>query len=189
MIADLEAAHAVTNRLFATAVEPGLLVEQLHAKRELGIAESIAAWRAWLAENLEQTLALDELTPAHFAWLFPMGGRGSADRESPVIGRRELCAVVAADPVLADALSRSFDRAMGLLGLVDRAGQLEWAGKPMPWAIRTRLDRRVYRMLRSVHNAGLRSRSEALMAFLERELDGDPARAEALSWYRHQVAS
>ena len=32
-------------------------------------------------------------------------------------------------------------------------------------------------------------RTRMLMEFLERELGGDPARAAALGWYRHQVAS
>ena len=69
------------------------------------------------------------------------------------------------------------------------SGRLQWRADPLSWASGTSHDRRAYRLLRSTHNAGLRTRSGMLVAFLEAELGGDPTRAEALSWYRHQCAS
>jgi len=44
-------------------------------------------------------------------------------------------------------------------------------------------------LLRSVHSAGLQTEAQKLFSFVERELGGDAARAEALAWYRHQLAS
>ena len=94
--------------------------------------------------------------------MFQASGRSSADPAAPVIGRRVLI----------------------VPGLVERAGALQWRNEPAAWASRPRQDRRVYRMLRSVHNAGLERRAGLLLAFLE--VVAQPA---ALAWYRHQVAS
>ena len=93
------------------------------------------------------------------------------------------------DLALKQGMRRAFARMMVALGLEDRAGALVWRAEPLPWALGRKHDRRVYRLLRSVHSAGLHVEAQKLMSFLERELSRDAARAEALSWYRHQVAS
>jgi hypothetical protein len=87
------------------------------------------------------------------------------------------------------AVAAAFDWVVQILGLVDRDGALHWRDGPQVWALGTKHDRRVYRMLRCVHNVGLDDRAQMLMRFLERELGRDPARADALAWYRHQLAS
>ena len=184
MIANLVAAHDVSDRLFATAIDPDVVVARLRTEREDRIAEDSLRWRAWLEANIDRPLGL-----ADVPWLFPTGGRSTTDPTAPVIGRRELRALVAGDRWLADAMGQAFDQVIGALGLVERAGRLRWREEPLPWAMANRHDRRVYRMIRSVHNAGLRAPSAMLMALLEDELAGDPRRADALSWYRHQVAT
>ena len=143
------------------------------------MSQSIARWRAWLDAHLDGPTTIDDVP-----WAFPTGGRSSSTPNAPVIGRRELRALVDGDAALRDAMARAFNRVVGLLGLIERAGRLVWRAEPHTWASGTRQDRRVYRMLRSVHNAGLERQAGLLMAFLELV-----ARPEALSWYRHQVAS
>lgn len=44
-------------------------------------------------------------------------------------------------------------------------------------------------MLRCLHVAGLNTQAYMLMALLVDELAGDARCAEALAWYRHQLAS
>lgn len=190
---ELQAANAVSDSLFATTLDPYLVALQRRQERRQRIAASVARWHAWLEANLESTLALSnieiELRPAVVAWWFPTGGQSRHDPEAPVIGRHALLTEVESSRALRTAMCRAFDRMMSVLGLAERDGRLRWLAEPRPWALGARHDRRVYRMLRSMHSAGLQPRSAMLMAFLEAELAGDPKRAEALAWYRHQVAS
>jgi hypothetical protein len=181
---ELQAANAVSDSLFATSIDPDVLADDLRHGREQRIAEDALRWRAWLEPNIDRPLDLVDVP-----WLFPIGGRSSANPCAPVIGRRELRALVDSDPWLAHAMGAAFDGILAVLGLVEQDGSLHWIDAPRAWAMAARHDHRVYRMLRSVHNAGLRSRSAMLMNFFESELAGDPTRADALSWYRHQVAS
>jgi hypothetical protein len=51
------------------------------------------------------------------------------------------------------------------LVLEDSAGALAWRAEPLRWALGRKHDRRIYRLLRSVHSAGLR-RAQKLMSFL-----------------------
>ena len=162
------------------------------AQRAGSIAAAIVAWNLWRDEHLEATLALDdaelEQRSELIAWLFPTGGRSHAAPDAPVIGRRELRALAETDPATQNALRRSFARVALMLGLAATEGSLQWVSEPRAWAKAARYDWRVYRMLRCVHVAGLEE-AQQLMRFLTVELGDDPARAEALGWYRHQVAT
>lgn len=173
--------------------DPPSVADALAAHRSAIETANVASWRAWMSANLEPALALSdaeiERRPSLIAWLFPSGGASRAHPEAPVIGRRAMRRLVATDPALQDSLARAFDRMVAELGLEERQGALCWQAQPQRWAAARQRDWRVYRMLRCVHNAGLEARARMLMAFLEQELGGDPARAEALSWFRHQVAS
>ena len=163
--------------------------DRLPSERETSIAVDIARRRAWLDSDLADTLAgtgtgADAEVERRLSWMFPAGGRSSADPAAPVIGRREMRALAAADPALADTMGRAFDRVLIVLGLVEREGALQWRDEQEAWASRPRQDRRVYRMLRSLHTAGLERQAGLLMAFME-----VVAQPGALAWYRHQVAS
>jgi hypothetical protein len=161
-------------------------------QRAVGIASAISSWQRWREKHLEATLALADADLRRrcelISWLFPTGGRSRSAPDAPVIGRRELRALAEADPATRHALRRSFARVSKMLGLVATGDGLRWAREPQAWANAARHDRRVYRMLRCVHIAGLKE-AQQLMRFLVDEMGGDPARADALSWYRHQVAS
>ena len=53
-------------------------------------AKSIAVDIAWLASDLADTLAgSDAEVERRLSWMFPTGGRSSADPAAPVIGRRD----------------------------------------------------------------------------------------------------
>ena len=162
------------------------------AQRAVSIGTAISSWQSWCDNHLEATLSLDdaelERRPELIAWLFPTGGRSHAAPNAPVIGRRELRALAESDPAIQHVLRRSFARVARMLGLVTAEGRLQWAGEAQAWAQTVRRDSRVYRMLRCLHVAGLEE-AQPLMRFLVAELGGDPARAEALSWFRHQVAT
>jgi hypothetical protein len=172
--------------------DPIAFADALANQRAGSIAENVERWRAWMATELPELLALphDALAsrPGLWAWLFPTGSASRADPTAPRIGRRELAAAVEGDPVLRDALVAAFSRVLVPLDLVEVDGALTWREAPAAWALSTRCDRRVYRMLRCLHVAGLGREATMVMAFLGAELGGDPRRAEALSWYRHQVA-
>jgi hypothetical protein len=173
--------------------DPIAFADDLVARRAASIAANVAHWRAWVTSRLPEVLALPddalEARPGLFAWLFPTGASSRLEPDAPRIARRELAAAVESDQVLRDALGRAFDRALPLLGLVETDGALTWRDGPAAWALSPRYDRRVYRMLRCLHMAGLNAQACMLMAFLQRELGADPRRADALSWYRHQLAS
>ena len=173
--------------------DPIAFADDLAARRAASIAQNVARWRAWVTAELPRVLALPddalEARPGLFAWLFPTGAPSRLEPDAPRIARRELATAVAGDPELRDALARAFDRALPLLGLVEADGALAWREGPAAWALSARYDRRVYRMLRCLHVAGLDAHVCMLVALLERELGADARRAEALSWYRHQVAS
>ena len=189
---DLAAASAVTDRIVATDVDPLELAERLHREREERNRASIEKWRAWLAENLDRVLSLgdEEVSdPKVVVWLFPIGKQSRTDPGAPAITRGALRELVQGDPALKHAMRHAFYRLMTALGLQERAGALEWRAKPRPWALGRKHDRRVYRLLRSVHSAGLHGEARKLLGFLERELGGDATRAVALAWYRHQLAS
>ena len=121
--------------------------------------------------------------------MFPIGKRSVTDPEAPAISRGMLRNLVQNDLGLKDAMRRAFNRLMVALGLEERAGVLEWRAEALPWAAGRKHDRRVYRLLRSVHSAGLQAEAQKLFSFLERELGRDAARGEALAWYRHQLSS
>jgi len=181
-----------TDRVFASAVDPIGLAERLSREREERNQASMQKWRGWMTANLERVLALGDteiLDPHIVVWLFPIGKRSRTDPEAPAISRGALRQLVQGDPALKQGMRKAFDRVMAALGLADSAGALAWRAGPLPWALGRKHDRRVYRLLRSVHSAGLHVEAQRLMSFLERELSRDAARAEALSWYRHQIAS
>lgn len=181
VFASLAEAHAGSAAMFAISVDPELLADRLRSERDTSIAVDIARRRAWLDSDLADTLAGSDGDFEHWlAWLFPTGGRSSADPAAPVIGRREMRAL---GPQVSEPLARSFDRVLIVLGLVEREAALQWREQET-WASRPRQDRRVYRMLRSLHTAGLERQAGLLMAFME--VVAQPA---ALAWYRHQVAS
>ena len=180
LMQDLRTANPIPDRLFATSGDPVLLADEMRAARE---AANVARWRAWLIADLPAIT--DEEINARWRWMFPLGGRSRLDPTAPAIGRRAVRAAVDTDPALRQALLRAFRRALATLGLVVRDGALQWRHKPLAWALGAKHDRRVYRMLRSVHNAGLQAQAGMLMRFLEREVKS----AEALAWYRHQVAT
>jgi len=181
-----------TDRIFATAVDPIELVERLRREREERDQANIQKWRGWMIANLEEVLALGDtemLDPHIVVWLFPIGKRSRTDPEAPAISRGALRQLVQGDPTLKQGMRKAFDRMIAALGLEESAGALAWRAGPLQWALGRKHDRRIYRLLRSVHSAGLHVEAQKLMSFLERELSRDAARAEALSWYRHQVAS
>jgi hypothetical protein len=192
-VTDLQAANAISDSFFATTADPESIARELVDERRRRVADSILRWRVWIDVNLERTLALTDTeikgSPGLIAWWFPTGGRSRDDSSAPAISRRVLRAVVSSNPPLRAAMCRAFDRMVGFLGMVEHHGLLHWRDGPRPWATSSRHDRRVYRMLRSIHSAGLEQRTRMLMTFLEQELGGDPNRADALAWYRHQVAS
>ena len=182
----------VTDRISAPDVDPIELAERLHREREDRNQANMEKWRTWMAANLERVLALSDAEasdPRTVPWLFPTGARSRTDPEAPAISRGALRELVQRESALKQGMRRAFDRMMVALGLEDRAGALAWRAGPLPWALGRKHDRRVYRLLRSVHSAGLHTEAQKLMSFLERELGGDPARLHALRWYRHQVAS
>ena len=189
---DLAASHAITDRIFATDVDPIELAERLRREREERDRASIAKWRHWMAANLERVLALSDAEvsdPRLVVWLFPIGKQSRTDPHAPAITRGALRQLVQNDAELKQSVRKAFDRLMVALGLQERAGVLTWRARPLSWALGRKHDRRVYRLLRSVHSAGLHAEAQKLFRFLERELGGDPSRAEALAWYRHQLAS
>jgi hypothetical protein len=51
---------SVSDRIFATDVDPIELAERLRLKREESNQASIQKWRAWLAENLDRVLTLSD---------------------------------------------------------------------------------------------------------------------------------
>jgi len=173
--------------------DPIAFADDLAARRAASIAESVARWRAWVAVELPAVLALPDnalaARPGMFAWLFPTGSPSRLEPDAPRIARRELATAVEGEPALRDALERAFDRAVLFLGLVEADGVLIWREGPAAWALSTRYDRRVYRMLRCLHVAGLSDQAGMLMALLQHELGADARRADPLSWYHHQVAS
>ena len=173
--------------------DPIAFADDLAARRAASIAQNVTRWRAWVQDGLADALALPDdaiqARPGLFAWLFPTGASSRLEPDAPRIARRELAAAVGGDPALRDALERAFDRAVRFLGMVEAGGALMWRDGPAAWALGARYDRRVYRMLRCLHVAGLSAQAGMLMALLQRELGADPRRADALSWYRHQVAS
>jgi hypothetical protein len=175
------------------SIDPITFADDLVARRSASIATNVERWRAWVASDLPAVLTLPhdalEARPGLFAWLFPTGASSRLEPDAPRIARRELAAAANGDPALRDALERAFGRAVLLLGLVEVDGALTWREGPAAWALGARYDRRVYRMLRCLHVAGLSAQAGMLMAFLQRELDADAGRADALSWYRHQVAT
>jgi len=176
----------------ATDVDPIELAERLHRERQERDQASIEKWRTWMAANLDRVLALgDEQVsdPRIVPWLFPTGARSRTNPEAPAISRGALRQLVQADLALKQGMRQAFDRMMVALGLEDRAGALAWRAAPLRWALGCKHDRRVYRLLRSAHSAGLHAEAQKLMSFLDRELGGDVARGDALRWYRHQVAS
>jgi len=179
--------------LTTASLDPIAFGDDLAARRAASIAANVARWRAWVTSELPAVLALPdnalEARPGLFAWMFPTGARSRLEPDAPRIARRELAAAVAVDPLLREALGRAFDRAVQFLGLVEADGALAWREGPAAWALSARYDRRVYRMLRCLHVAGLSAQANLLMAFLQHELGADARRADALSWYRHQVAS
>jgi len=70
------ALSSVTDRIFATDVDPVVLAERLHRERQERDRASIEKWRAWMAANLDRVLALgdDEVSePRIVPWLFPTG--------------------------------------------------------------------------------------------------------------------
>ncbi len=173
--------------------DPIAFANELAARRVASIAQNVARWRIWVTSRLPEVLAMPddalEGRPGLFAWLFPTGAYSRLEPDAPRIARRELAAAVESDQALRDALAHAFDRALPLLGLVEADGALTWCDGPAAWALGARCDKRVYRMLRCLHVAGLGAQAGMLMAFLQRELGADARRAEALGWYRHQVAS
>jgi len=185
------AASTVNHRIVAE-VDPQLVAEQLRLEREESNRANVAKWRTWLADNLDRVLASSDAEvsqPQVVVWLFPIGKRSRTDPEAPFIGRGTLRETVLGDPALRNAMRRAFHRLMAALGLHERAGALVWRQERLPWALGRKHDRRVYRILRSVRSAGLDAEARKLLAFLEREMGADAARAEALAWYRHQWAS
>ncbi len=193
MVSDLEAVKAIYEQFFETNFDPEAFAEERSVERDASNMENVAKWRAWQRASLDETIALSDAAldqrPSAIAWMFPTGGRSHADPEAPVIGRRVLRATSVDDPELPSALLQSFSRVVRHLGLVERDGRLVWRAAPQAWAALPQRDWRVYRMLRCVHNAGLATQAAMLMKFLDRELGGDPARADALAWYYYQVAS
>ena len=186
------ALSSVTDRIFATDVDPVVLAERLHRERQERDRASIEKWRAWMAANLDRVLALgdDEVSePRIVPWLFPTGATSRTNPEAPAITRGALRELVQSDLALKQGMRRAFARMMVALGLEDRAGALVWRAEPLPWALGRKHDRRVYRLLRSVHSAGLHVEAQKLMSFLDRSLGGDAQRVDALRWYRHQIAS
>ena len=182
----------VTHRIVATVVHPEWFAEHLRVQREESNRVNVAKWRAWLAANLDRVLAMSdsEVSEPHLVvWLFPIGKRSRTDPEAPFISRGVLRETVLGDPTLRDAMRTAFGRVMAALGIEERAGALVWRQRPLPWALGRKHDRRVYRILRSLHSAGLDAEARKLLALLERDMGADAARAEALAWYRHQLAS
>ena len=155
------------------------------------MARSVSKWRTWMTTELDGVLALSDTElarrPDLIPWMFPTGSSCGHAVGAPIIGQRELRELGTAEPVLQTAQRRAFDRVMQMLGLEQTNGELRWRAGSQPWAQTPRRDWRVYRLLRSVHDMGLRTESSMLMRFLESELGGDPQRARALLWFRHQV--
>lgn len=191
---DLDAARAVSDLLHATEQEPISLADELSARRERRNDDGVARWRAWLAEHLDNTLALsdDELERRHdfIQWLFPLGSPSPFNRDAPVIGRHAMREAVSAEPALREALIRSWSRMLTFYGLAEDDSGLRWLQGPASWSRSiTHNDRRLSRMLHCLHSAGLTDQAGMLMAFLEQQFAGDAQHAERLSWWRHQVLS
>ena len=192
MHSDLASATATSDLFFVTQSDPVEFADRKRRQREIQTEHELVKWRAWLINNLDKTLELsaaDVGEPAIIAWLFPTGAHSRANPEAAAIPRRAMRAAVQGDAALQEAMRKAFDRVVCALGLVERDGALWWRAEALPWALGRAEDRRVYRMLRSVHSAGMDGSARMLMAFLERELGQDAARLEVLRWYRHQVAS
>lgn len=191
---DLDVARAVCDQFGATALDPDIVAQQRCFAREQRNETGVERWRTWLHENLADTLALSdaELERRHdfIQWLFPLGSRSPVNADAPVIGRHAMLAAVEADHELRDALLKAWARMLAFYGLAEDHSAIRWAYGPMPWAAApTHNDRRVSRMLHCLHSAGLDAQAMALMDFLQREFEGKPSRADALSWWRHQVVS
>lgn len=168
------------------------LANRLTRERQASIAANVERWRKWMATELPAILERDDGAvsgPSNVAMMFPIGGMSRSNPDAPRISRGALREAVQGDEALGLAMRVAFARQMIAFGLRDRGDWIEWRTAPRAWALGRTYDRRIYRILRSAHSAGLESEARKLMAFLERELGPDVQRHVALSFYRHQVAS
>ena len=175
-----------------SSIDPRAFVAQVRATRDQRIEASISAWRTWMLTKLDRVLAMTdadiEKNSAVFAHIFPLGERSRSAPFAPVIGRAAMRAAIQADPMLRYAMVKAWRRMLLFYGLTLREGRIDWIGPRLWWARRASAhDRKISRMLRCVHGAGITEQSTMLMAFLSAECADIPTRAEAVQWWRSQL--
>ncbi len=175
-----------------SSIDPRAFVAQVRAKRAERIEASIAAWRTWMQSKLDVALGLSDVEidkrADYFAWLFPLSERSRSAPLAPVIKRDVLRSAIQADPRLRLALVKAWRRGLQFYGLSIIDDRIDWVGARLWWARKASPhDRKISRMLRCMHCAGVTEQSRMLMDFLERECAGVAPRAEALAWWRSQL--
>lgn len=177
-----------------SSIDPRAFVAQVRQKSAERAEASVATWRAWMEAKLPAVLLLSdagiEARADLTAWMFPLSERSRTAPFAPIINRNALRVAVQADPLLRYALVKAWRRMLLFYGLTIVDDRIEWVGQRYWWARKASShDRRISRMLRCMHNAGVSEQSRMLIAFLESECGRVPERSEALAWWRSQLAS